>query len=388
MKSFVFIPLLLLFSISLQAQFMGGEKVIISEPYPDDVYIAGGEVSINAPVYGDCVLAGGNISVNDTVASDLIIGGGDIEINGFIGDDVRVAGGNVTITGEIMDDLIVFGGDVKISPQSVIHGNIVSYSGEVAMDGRVKGGAKMSGGQISIDGTIEGPATLSAGNLIIGQNAQFLSNVGYWSENGEVDFGNSVQNGEARYDTSLGWETNNYSDETTWIGISFFFGFMFILGGLLLLLLLEWAFGSWFTEASNQVMAGWPRSLGIGVLYVIGVPVLILFSFIIIIGIPVGLFATFLYLFSLFFGNFVAALILTHLWKARKGKNWNVLITALVALLVAIVIQLLTSIPLLGALISFIVLCISYGAIILAIRSGKTSTPAQGGNSGQTLATT
>lgn len=374
-------PLILFFNICLAtfsafAQFEAGEDVRVSKPYPDDIYMAGGNVTIDAPVHGDCVLAGGTINVNDSVTSDLIIGGGDINVTAYVGDDIRIAGGTIRIDSEVMDDLIVFGGEIKVSPNAVIHGNVVSYGGELEIDGTVLGALKASGGEIEVDGSVHGPATLSAGSLQIRDGAKFFSDVAYWSEAGEVDFGNSVQNGEARFDTSLSWEGNDYADAGTLFGLSLLFMFLFVLGGFLIVLVLELAFGKWFSEAAKEVVSSWSRSLGIGVIYVIGVPILVLLCFMIVIGIPIGLFAMVLYLFSMIFGNFVAGLVITHLWKARNGKDWGVVLTALIALVMAIVLQLLTSIPFLGFVISFGVLCMTYGAIILGIMARNA------GNSG------
>jgi hypothetical protein len=382
MKRTAILTALLVFPLLFQAQFRSGDRIDLSEPTLDDIYIAGGELNVNAPIYGDCIAAGGKVNINDSIASDLVVGGGDIMVRGKIGDDIRVAGGSITIDSEVMDDLIVFGGEIHVTDNAIIHGNVVSYGGKLQMDGSVLGAMKASGGEIMIGGDIRGPATMAAGSLIIKEGAKFFSEVSYWAENGEVDFGSSVQNGEAKYDTSMAWEGNDYADEGTLFGFGIFFMMMFLLGGFLILLLLEWAFGRWFSMAAGEVLAGWPRSLGIGVLYIIGVPVLIILSFLIVIGIPVGIFAFVIYLFSILFGKFVAALVITHIWKAKKSKDWGILKSSLIALLIAIGLQIVTSIPFLGAFISFCLLCITYGAIVLAIRARNS------GGSATTLSAT
>jgi hypothetical protein len=376
MKTLLALLCCALLSISLFAQFEAGDNIRITQPYPDDIYIAGGEVTIEAPVYGDAVLAGGNINVNDSILQDLTIGGGEINVRGYVGDDIRVAGGSVEINSDVMDDLIVFAGEIRASPDATIYGNVVSYGGELTIDGTVLGQTKASGGKIVINGSVEGDAVISAGDLEIGDGASFLSNVSYWAEGGDVDFGNSVKNGEAKFDSSLAWEGSNSPDASTILGFGVLFMILFLFGGYLILLLLEWVFGQGFTKAAQQVMTKWSSTLGVGVIYVVGVPLLTVLSFSIVIGIPVGLFVLFLYLFSMVFGNFVAALILVHLWKEKKQKNWNIFITSLIALGISLVLQGLTSIPFIGILISFAVLCTTYGSVILVLWSNKS----QGGN--------
>jgi len=372
MKRLISFLTLVFLSNLLSAQFEAGDKVRLSEPSDDDLYMAGGEVTVDATVHGDCLLAGGKIAVNDSVTQDLIVGGGDIFLRGYVGDDVRVAGGTIEIDSEVMDDLIVFGGDVLLPPQAVIHGNVVCYAGELTIHGTVHGELKASGGEITIDGPIHGSASMSAESIEIGNRAEFGSDVSYWTEEGEVDFGTSVKKGVAQFDESLSWDNEGYSAVGTFLGVGILFMFLFIAGGFLIVLLLEWAFGKWFSGAASQVVSSWSRSLGVGVIYFVGLPILILVSFMIVIGIPIGVVGLALYIFSLVFGNFVAALVLAHLWKARNQKTWNLGVTALIALAIAVVLQLLTSIPFLGFLISFVVFCITYGAIILAIRSKKS----------------
>jgi hypothetical protein len=376
MRASILLSALLFLSLSFQAQFQSGDRVELTKPYPDDIYIAAGEIQVRAPIYGDCVIAGGNISINDSISGDLMVGGGDITIRGTIGDDIRVAGGTIEIDSEVMDDLIVFGGKINVTENAVIHGNVVSYGGNLTMDGTVLGAMKASGGEISIGGKVHGPMRMAAGSVVIKEGAQFFSDVSYWAENGKVDFGSSVQNGEATYDLSMAWEGDDHSASGTILGLGIFFMTMFILGGFLILLLLEWAFGRWFTGAAQEVVNGWSRSLGIGVLYVIGIPVLIVLSFVIVIGIPIGIFGLVLYIFSLLFGKFAAALVIAHLWKSKKAKTWGILLTSLIALMIAIGLQIVTSIPLLGSLLSFLVICITYGALVCAVR-GRNSGPAE-----------
>ncbi|MDA0713967.1 MAG: hypothetical protein O3B83_01775 [Bacteroidetes bacterium] len=144
MRASILLSALLFPSLSFQAQFQSGDRVELTEPYPDDIYIATGEIQVRAPIYGDCVIAGGNISINDSISGDLMVGGGDITIRGTIGDDIRVAGGTIEIDSEVMDDLIVFGGKINVTENAVIHGNVVSYGGNLTMDGTVLGAMKAS----------------------------------------------------------------------------------------------------------------------------------------------------------------------------------------------------------------------------------------------------
>lgn len=368
MKFLISLISLFVFSLSSFAQFEAGDNIRVSETFPDDIYMAGGEITIDAPVHGDAVLAGGNVNLNDSVLHDLTIAGGEINVRGFVGDDIRVAGGSVEISSDVMDDLIIFSGNTRVNPDAVIHGNVVSYGGELIIDGIILGNMKASGGKIAVNGIVEGDAQIASGDLEIGENAAFLSNVAYWTEGGSIDFGDAVRNGEAQFDSALAWEGSHSPDAFTIMGYGMLFMTIFLFGGYLILLILDWTFRSGFNKAAHLVITGWSKTLGVGVVYVVGLPILVILSFSIVIGIPIGLFALTLYVFSLIFGNFVAALLVVHMWKEKNNKEWSTYFTAFVAMLIALCLHVVTSIPFVGILASFVVLCVTYGALILAIR--------------------
>ncbi|NND93943.1 MAG: hypothetical protein HKN45_03705 [Flavobacteriales bacterium] len=361
-----------LLPISIMAQFESGEKVRITQDYNDDMYVAGGEVNVEAIVSGDLVVTGGQVSVSDSIVMDLTLAGGQIDITGAVGDDIRAAGGQIFIDGPVADDAIVFGGDIEIGPNAIISGDLVVFGGEIEMNGSVLGAVRISGGDVNINGTVKGESRLSSGSLDIGEEAQFYSDVVYWSEDGDIDFGTSMKSGSTQFDESLGWEANDYGDPAVGIAFGIFFAILFIIGGFLIIMLLNWAFGGWFERAATEVRSDWVKSLGSGLLYIIGLPVLIILGIMIVIGIPLSLFLFFFYIFSLVFGMFVVALIATYFLKTRGNKDWGYWKVVLIAFLITIAFQILTSIPFLGAVISFAIITIAYGAIGLALRKNRT----------------
>lgn len=379
-KTLLFIWLLPFLVIS---QFKTGEDITISTPQNDDVYLTGKDISIDAMVKGDLVAAGSYITVNDSITQDLIVVGGEIIVKGYVADDIRMAGGKLTIDSEVGDDVIVAGGELTITKDAVINGNLITVggktrikgviigmlkasAGELVMNGIVEGDAMLQGGELKIDGIIHGTSEIVAEDLEIGENAQFHKDVSYWSEDGQIDFKNSLFNATAKLDETLMGE----HEEIPWkfFGIAAFgFWVFYVLSAFLVILLLNYFFKPLLTEAVTYIKEDLWKSFGYGLIYLFGLPILIAFTFMIIIGIPISLFLLSFYLFSLLFGHLVGALLLTYYLEKRNGQPWGVWRTSFIALGFAIVLRLLTFIPLLGFLIAFLVMGLAYGLLAYTI---------------------
>ncbi|MEH6760061.1 MAG: polymer-forming cytoskeletal protein [Maribacter arcticus] len=379
----------LLFTIVAIAQHERGTDIIISEHQKDDIYLAGENIDINAVVNGDMVLAGSKITIRDTIYQDLIVAGGEVIVKGYVADDIRAAGGKLTIDSEIGDDVIVAGGEVFITKNAVIHGNLINFSGDIQMNGEVMGTvksysgkliingtinkeAKLFGEEILINGEIKGTSKLAASSIIIGENAKFHKNVQYWSEDSTVDFKNSLIDATANFDETLMSDREEFS----WKGFGIAalgFWLFYLFSAFLVIVLLNWAFGNFFSTAATYLDKTFLKSVGYGAIYLIGVPFLVLAFIVIIIGIPIGLFLGIFYVFSLLFGHLITALLIAHYLGEKADKQWNFWSLVILALGIASVIRLLTFIPFLGTLLSFVVIAIAYGLIIYTLLQKKAA---------------
>ncbi|WP_282049556.1 polymer-forming cytoskeletal protein [Maribacter aquivivus] len=373
----------LLISITAIGQKEKDKDINITEHQTDDFYLAGENIKINAIIDGDLVLAGSNITVKDTVHQDLIVAGGEIIVKGFIKDDIRAAGGKLTIDTEVGDDIIIAGGEVLITENAIIHGNLINFSGDIVMNGQILGNIKSYSGEIKINGTVEkeaeinaekiyidgiinGTSKLAAESITIGKNAIFNNNVNYWSEEGSLDFKNSLVGVNASFDESLKGDRKDFTMKSFGIAAIGFWIF-YLLSAFLVILILNWAFGNFLYSIAANLNTNFLRNLGYGSIYIFGIPLLILVSFIIIIGIPIGIFLGGFYLFSLLFGHLVTALLFTYFLETKENKNWGMWTRAFITLGIAAAIRLMTFIPFLGSLLAFIVIAIGYGLIVYTL---------------------
>jgi cytoskeletal protein CcmA (bactofilin family) len=388
MKAIKFLALVsaLLSVTDSYAQFTSGEDVVISNKVTHDLYTAGGTVSVNSPVAGDLVFAGGTITISDTVQQDILGAGSNVILSGYVGDDVRCAGGTIKVSNDVAGDLIVTGGTVEIDDDvsiagnvmvsggkvvvdGQVKGNLVGACGEIALNGKVEGDVECRGGKISINGTVDGNSILAANTIELGSGASFNRDVRYWNSEGELDFGNAVHGGEARFDSSLEPE----SGKLHYLGFASALLLLWYLGTALVMIgLIQYLFGGTFKKAADTVKNASAKSLGVGVLFLIGVPAAILVTFITIVGIPVGVLALIAYVTAVLLGTVIVSLLATH-WinKTYYNSAWSMARIVFIALAIFILLKLASLTPFVGPLVMLLLACMAFGAILLTIKWRK-----------------
>jgi len=364
----------LLIALCTMASFgqAGNEgDILINKTQQDDTYRAGETIVVNAVVQGDLVMAGGTLIVNDSINGDLTAAGGELLLNSYIADDVRIAVGRATIDSEVGDDLVVFGGEVILTENAIIQGNLICFAGNIEINGDVIGKLDIKGADVLINGTIRETSKIIAEDFSIGSNAKFFKDVEYWHSDGEMDFKNSLVNAKAQFNEDLEADESQFSLTSFGTKSLKSWGF-YIMSAFLAILFLHALFRNTFSNAAEGLESNWLKSFGFGLIYLIGIPLAIIIALLITIGIPIGLFVTTIFIFSLLFGHYIAALMLVYYLKHKKEKQWGFWSITLLALLCAILLRLLTMIPLVGILLSVVVLAITYGALTLkAIHSKK-----------------
>ncbi len=345
-------------------------EILINKEQLDDTYHAGETIMVNAVVQGDLVIAGGNLIVNDSINGDLTAAGGELYLNSYIADDVRIAVGRTTIDSEVGDDLVVFGGEVILTENAVIHGNLYCFAGNIEINGEVNGKLDIKGADVLINGIIKEASKIVGEDVTIGSNAKFYKEVEYWNTDGEIDFKNSLVNTSALFNKDLGEEKSHFS-LTSFGTNSIKLWMYYILSAFLVILVLHALFRNAFSTAVDGLENNWLKSFGVGLIYLIGIPLLIIVALLMIIGIPLGLFATVIFLFSLLFGHLIAALLVAYYFKHKKEKDWGFWSITFLALLCAILLRLFTIIPFVGILISVVILAITYGALTLKVLGSK-----------------
>jgi carbonic anhydrase/acetyltransferase-like protein (isoleucine patch superfamily) len=344
--------------------------ILINKAQQDDTYRAGETIKVNAVVQGDLVIAGRNLIINDSINGDLTAAGGELFLNSYVADDVRIAVGRTTIDSEIGDDLIVFGGEVILTDNAIIHGNLICFAGNIEINGEVLGKVDIKGADVLINGTIRETSKITGEDITVGSNAKFYKDVEYWHSDDEIDFKDALVNAKAQFNEDLKEDASKLS--LTTLGTNSLLSWVkYILSAFLGILVFHALFKHAFSTAVEGLENNWLKSFGFGLLYLIGIPLLIIVALLMIIGIPLGLFAAAIFIFSLLFGHFIAAILLAYYFKHKKDKNWGFWSITFLALLCAVILRVLTMIPFAGIILSVVILSITYGALTLKVIQSK-----------------
>ena len=382
-KTLLVFAVVLFPAFQANSQMRSGDNIVIREKVDRDLYIAGGNVTINAPINGDLITAGGTIIINDSITQDLIIAGGNVMVNGYIGDDVRCAGGSIAISGDIKGDLVVAGGQIIVDEGVVINGDLLVTGGEVTVDGIIHGyirsasgtftlngkagkGISGRGGEIAVNGTVNGPATLAAKKISLGADALFNDNVTYWNKSGSLNFANSLQDGEAVYDPSLRIETGRW----LYLGFASVLMVLWYLGtALLMIFLIEYLFSTTFKKAASTARETSLRSLGLGFLFLVGIPILIIVSFFTVIGIPVGILLMTGYIIGILFATVIVSVLISN-WinNVYYGSSWGFARLSFTAFGIFIILKLASLTPFVGPLIMLLLISMAFGSILQNVK--------------------
>ncbi len=340
----------------------------------------GGGVDLSGDLDGDINVVGGNVTVDGNVDGNINMVGGNLSVSGSVTGGIKAIGGNVDIDATVGRGVSVAGGDVEVSANSVIGGDIEVAGGSVRFAGIAEQDFEVAGGDVEITGLVYGDVEAHVRDLRLGPNARISGNlIVRGPERPEID--ESKVNGSYEYEYSPSvaaeWDTAfkvwgpGYHHGPSIAG-SIISGLWALLGGIILIVLFPN-----LTDRAVATLSAHPfRSLGLGFLSVVFIPVLAIFLIATIIGLPFGLIMLVLYPILLFFGYLAAAIGISRLLlrnaDAPVSKGQQILYLAVTL----IVLMVLSAVPLLGSGITIIALLTGVGALGAAIFQ-KKQTPAE-----------
>lgn len=326
------------------------DDVSISDNYNSSVVAAGNDIDITGNVSGIGTFAAENIEQTGTVdygfyASNMTTISGVIEKDAFSASasfqsldtakfnrDVFIASGDVVLNGE-------FQRNVNIYASSVILNNV-----------NIKGNITINASEVKInDGAIV------AGTLSYNKDADFKS-----SSNGI----NEIKKTAA----SLNDDENTFTD-VVYSKIWSILCLMLVFG--LICLLFPKVFSNINTRYENMKGMDVVTLIGKGALALLLVPIIAFLLLLTIIGIPICVILIFIYCLALYLSTvFVAYLIGYKVWNKthKEKKDTNMMLYGAIGLVIILVLEL---IPMVGSIVSILVLFAGLGVIFDMINDSR-----------------
>jgi cytoskeletal protein CcmA (bactofilin family) len=290
--------------------------------------------------------AAGTIVVRGTVDGDLSGAAGSIRIaeTGRVAGDVQAAAGSIVVDGAV-------GGSVEAGAGSF----------DLTETGRIDGSLDVGAGSMTVDGAVGGDVRAAADSVVLGPNAdvggEFRYDAEMFTESPDATVaGGVVEDAGLRGDTGIAFGADL---APSWLGSAYGVAVDVALGAVLLL-----AFPRFSREVVDRVGGDSLRSGGVGLLALIGTPVLLVLVAVTVVGIPLALAGTAAYVVAIWVGSVYGRYALGSLLLDRLdvSNRWLALLGGVLG------VAAIGLVPWVGGLADFLVLLLGIGALGLALR--------------------
>lgn len=383
-----------------------GDKVVIAadEVISNDLYVTANEFTLNGTINGDLVVFAKTIVINGTVQGDVIGAGQSIVINGTVSDSVRVAGAALQLgeTAVLKGDLIGAAASLETKPGSQIMGDLVYGGAQALLAGSIKGDALIGAGGLDLEGEIVGDFTADVGDvqgsgpspsmyitdagisipnispgMIIGKGAKIQGNFTY-TQSKDIEIPAGVVGGEiTRNEPTVSGQQISEPPTPAQVAATWTFKLLrYILTLIVLGLLAVWLFPNFTKSLIDNVQSQPVASFGWGV---VSYAVFFFSILLILMGIIMGAFlfggtlvwAGLLTIFALLVGFALFTLFLTKIIAAWLGGKWLMgrIYPAMEnhkfwpLILGLVIVGILVKLPVIGWLISFLLVFLGLGAL-------------------------
>ncbi len=300
--------------------------------------------------------SGGTIIVaeGETVSEDLDAFGGTVIVRGTVNGDLDAFAGNVVVTGTVTGDVNAFAGNVRVAGE--VGGDVGAFGGNVFVEpgAEIGGNLEAAAGVVSIDGSVAGTAEVGSDELTVGPNASVGGDLRYSAENPRIADGAEIDGQVERVEDAV--RAPIVPVVPNWVATVYEFVVNLVVGAILLALLPAFSGRVADRFAERPLASG-----GVGLLVLVGVPVLLVLFAITIIGIPIAILGAFAYALALWFGYVYGAFGLGSWLVSLGNEDWGRWVALVLGLAVLAVVGL---VPVLGGIVDFAVLLVGIGALV------------------------
>jgi len=339
-----------------------------------DLYITSRIADISGEVYGDLAVAcqrftldgkvsqnlycaGEKIKVAGEVYGDIIGFAKDIEINGKALGGFRGGCQSLIIDGVVDGDVLVGAQWVVIGEGAIIEGDVYIGAGELIVEGEVHGEIRGGVGELIVSGYISDDVVVHTEDIEIEARGRIGGDLVYKNDE-MIDIKNR---GNVEGDIIF-----EYFDEpefdcfvSSWIWKLILLGMAWVTGIILALI-----FKSQIPDSFEDIRDKFGKTLLIGLLGLIVIPVVSILAFIPIITIPAGLILLALYLIFMYLGWILVGILIGYFLLQLKFSGPSVVLSAIIGILILTILAL---IPFLGGLICFAATIIGLGAVLYGV---------------------
>ncbi|MGE5297681.1 MAG: hypothetical protein ACM3KM_00785, partial [Acidobacteriaceae bacterium] len=349
------------------------DVLIQSGAQAHNVYTAAANVTVNANVTGDLYAAGNVVNVLGSIEKDLNAAGQNVVVTGRVGNNARLAGNSVTISGSVGGDILAAGNVVRLSSSTSVAGDVVAAGNSLTIDSPVAGKAKLAGKDVVINSKITGDVDIRASTLTFGPQSEVLGTINYKGQNSAV-IKDGAKVGNINFQKLEPQPARNEMRKLfAWFSLAQLLG-LFIAG---------WLLSRYSRGKLETVLISTSESpllsLGLGILFLIVIPIAIVILFISLIGWYLAFPLLFAYLALLTLSMIVTAVYIGSVLVQWYKKSNLPVVTWYSILIGAVVYRLLAWVPLVGWLIVALLTAMAFGSMMRMLKpmGPKAKTPGE-----------
>lgn len=360
---------LLLPATVAQAKYVADRTVNITDAVTENVVAFGGTVNVDAPVSGDLIVFGGTVNVRGNISGDVIAFGGTVVVNATVEGDMRIFGGTVNVNGgSAGKNSTIGGGSVAMEKEFVTKGSALVFGGTVAVRSATDKNLDIAAGDLTFSGLVGGKSEWwigsdekQAANINVLPTARIAGNLIYHST-GEYAFPSGVIQGVVSFEKM---EMQAKTQEVAASSFAWnFFGAMYgwvaglVLGGIALTVARRRV-----VEVVEHMQKEPARAIGWGLVVGLLAPIGLIIALFGFVTIPLVAFVFSIWSAVSLLAQVVAGMAAGKLiYERMKWKGDSVYAHFFVGFTA---LSILSLIPILGMLVSFVAWVMGVGAFIL-----------------------
>jgi cytoskeletal protein CcmA (bactofilin family) len=337
----------------------------VGETINDDLAIAGDTVTIAGHVTGDVFAAGTTITVlpSARIDGDLVVGGNSIIVNGPLGGSIRAVGNTVQVNGAVGRNVLAAANQITLGSNATVNGNWMTAAARtVLLHGTINGTATMGAERIQLAGVIGRDVELFLDTLTVPPSARLGGSLTYTAATDQPVPAGVVQGQVQRHDPPQRSRPERNAGFTI-LGTVFS---LVLLGGTILIgLLIAWRFPGLYRSAQTLLEQRALLVFGAGLVALIVTPVLAIILMITVLGLPLGVLSLGAYAAGWYIGWVLAATALAGVLVGLIRRTGRPIAAAWLVLLGLIGLHVLTRLPFVGALLTFVVVCLGLGILVV-----------------------
>lgn len=329
--------------------------------------VFGSSVRTATTVKGDFSAVGGRVVLDRAVADDALLMGGTVDVLAPVGEDLRAVGGDISVESSVGGDVLAAAGTLRLTNAAQVGGRAELAGGDVLIDGRVNGSLNVHARRLVLNGPVGGDVQVSVEQLELGSKARVDGGLRYTASTFTQDPAAVVTGPLQRVERHNMHEDRRPAMSGWWLLMPLSMGLLGVLalGGAML-----FVFSRFAVQAAHHIETEPWRTLGLGAVLLLALPVLSLLLFFTLLGIPLGMLVMAIYPPLLLLGWLIGALFaarwLASLATPDKAKSSAVpygwMAVAVLALLV------LGALPVVGQLLVTATMAAGLGACVLEWR--------------------